>query len=61
MDLTDEEKEALKGVLERLLARPLTGPPLTIRERRTLRKVQEYVETTARQTKEETTRLATAE
>ena len=44
MKLTDEEKEILKRVLEWFLTTPAT-PSLTIRERRTLKKVWEYVET----------------
>ena len=44
MVLTDEEKEILERVLERSLI-PVAPPPLTIRERRTIKRIQEYVET----------------
>ncbi len=44
MDLTDEEKEIFKRMVDRFLADLQVDPPLTIRERRTLKKVQGYVE-----------------
>jgi hypothetical protein len=43
--LTDEEKEVLWRVLERSLS-AVAPPPLTIRERRTIKRIQGYVETT---------------